>query len=76
MDLRRLVWGRKQGAGCWTRGWCSGKGEKWMVLNKVGSRMSRRKDWVRMRNRDISQVLSWLNGGITAREHKKGKVAG
>lgn len=38
--------------------------------------MSRAKDWVRMRDRHLSEVLSWANGGITTRDYVEGRVWG
>lgn len=38
--------------------------------------MNRMKDWMRMRDRHLSEVLCRVNGGITAREYTKGKIGG
>lgn len=36
--------------------------------------MSRMEDWMRTRDRHLSEVPSWVNGGITTKEHSEGKV--
>ena len=73
--MRRLVQGRTQVEGdIHVEGGAVERERSRWFQRKVGGRMSRRKDWMRRRDKHVSQVLNRLNGGITARKHRTGKA--
>lgn len=45
-------------------------------FQRKSGRMSRVEDWMRMRDRHLSEGLTWMKGGITTREQMEGKIGG